>query len=222
MSDLGTLGFPGAAGEDHLLRQIADLRRAQRELGPSIAKSFTGTAAALQESIDRLVATQAALADVLAAQHDAVETVARQQAYLESLVSRDTSLDVFNSGPVPPDSAYRWVGDTLVVSGVVCTTGKLRVSTFVDHLTVSGDGVIAAGLTYAVDGVHTLSAGARACSLYSANARIGSALARVGHVTVPPGTEVTVRARAFTWAAAGNPSANFERPRLVVEVVNSD
>ncbi len=54
MSDLGTLGFPGATGEDHLLRQIADLRRAQRELGPSIAKSFTGTTAALQSTIDDL------------------------------------------------------------------------------------------------------------------------------------------------------------------------
>jgi len=43
-------GTPGAAmpaSEDTLVRRVADLERAVRELGPSIARSFNGTIAAL-------------------------------------------------------------------------------------------------------------------------------------------------------------------------------
>ncbi|WP_432457946.1 hypothetical protein [Cellulomonas iranensis] len=151
-----------------------------------------------------------------------VAGLTQQQVYLSSLVSRDAALGTFNSGVVPPDSTYRWVGDELVIDDVVCTTGKLRVSTFVNHLTASGSGVIAAGLAYAVDGVHTLTAGARSCGLYSANANIGASLGRVGHVEVEPGTVLTIRARAYTWSPSGAASANFEQPRMLVEVVNND
>ncbi len=170
------------------------------------------------DGIDVYSTLQAQIADL----RDVVAGMQGQQEYLASLVSRDTTLDTFNSGVVPADSTYRWVGDELVISDVVCTTGKVRVSTFVNHLTASGDGVISAGLAYAIDGVHTLTAGARSCGLFSANANIGVSLGRVGHVEVEPGTVLTIRARAYTWSPSGSASVNFEQPRMIVEVVNND
>ncbi len=60
VNDAGVPGRNLPASEDHLMRRLADLERAYRELGPSVARSF-------QPVIDRLDAADVAMAANVAA-----------------------------------------------------------------------------------------------------------------------------------------------------------
>jgi len=70
MANPGVAGSQIPAGEDWLVRKVADLERAVRELGPSIAKSFAPVIADLQAKQATLDAQQvtltAAVADIAA------------------------------------------------------------------------------------------------------------------------------------------------------------
>ena len=57
----GVSGSQAPAGEDWLVRRVADLERVVRELGPSIAKSFAPVIARLDATDADLIAKQAAI-----------------------------------------------------------------------------------------------------------------------------------------------------------------
>lgn len=58
MAAPGTPGAPAPAGEDFIVKKIADLDRQARELGPSIAKSFQTTVDELNQAIAQLLVVE--------------------------------------------------------------------------------------------------------------------------------------------------------------------
>lgn len=80
-------GVPGAnlpASEDHVMRRLADLERAYRELGPSVARSFAPVIADLQ-------AKQATLDATVATLNTTVSGLASAVADISTLVGQQTT-----------------------------------------------------------------------------------------------------------------------------------
>lgn len=192
MSDLGTLGFPAPAGEDYTLRLIADLRRAQRELGPSIAKSFSGTVTALQET---------------------VTAVAQAQSDLDAVVTKLSGLRTYASTPgsfqvvVPPGPNNEITAEPITLSGVVVPANCALLVTLNADTFIAPDGANAteqgrSDLSFEIpgySGIGLWQAVNTAMCFVSLSGSFGLSTTRTMRVQPPPGT-YSIRA----WGQGGH------------------
>lgn len=94
-------GSPAAAmpaSEDTLMRRVADIERALRELGPSIARSFSGTVTELRAAQDALTTQQA---DLTAALADLAVAQQRLSTPAQASNSRDGAFTIPNMFATP-------------------------------------------------------------------------------------------------------------------------
>jgi hypothetical protein len=216
MAAPGTIGNLVAPGEDAANRKHEDLSRQVKELGPSIIKT-------IRPLIDEIAAAAAAAQAAADAANAAVADLAAQQAYLQSLISRDETTAGFNSGVLINDSTFRLLGAETVVSGIAIPTGKVRVTMSVSEISLSpGSSSVIGGCCYAIDGVHSLDPNSRYARVYAAGVTIGTSAIRIGTEDLTPGT-YTIRAQRFYWAAGVDPaSIQYGSLRLLAEVIGSD
>ena len=88
MANPGVAGSQIPAGEDHVMRAIADIRRELRELAPSIAKSFQPVIARLDATDADLIAKQATLDAQQATLTTAVAGIAANVASINDLLTQ--------------------------------------------------------------------------------------------------------------------------------------
>lgn len=199
MTDLGTLGFPAAAGEDYVLRLVADLRRAQRELGPSIAKSFAGTVTTLQQTVDAVDEAQQALDGA----QQALDAVVTKLSGLRTYASTPGSFQVV----VPPGGNNRITSEPIVLSGVVVPPNCALIVTLNADVYISPDGGVAnerarSDLSFEIPGYSGATLWqAINTAMVSTSAResIGLSTTRTLRLQPPPGTY-----ELKAWGQGGN------------------
>ncbi|MCG2797715.1 MAG: hypothetical protein L6367_04155 [Cellulomonas sp.] len=170
----------------------------QQMVGPQIAKIAT------------------AQADLATAQAD----LDAQQDYLASLVTKDATAPMFNTGTLTADSTIHYVGTPGSLS-IDCPTGKLRVIVSCPEASITcgtGSGAVQAYLSFSVG--TAVAMGTYTARLYTAGSRIGASLTRVKTVSVQPGT-YTVNVQAGYWCSGFTAaSIQFADLDLSAEVVN--
>lgn len=207
-SDLGTRGWMLGSWDDTPSILVLD--------GRNIVATLDAQDTAILALIDDLTTTQDALAD-------AVADLTTQQAYLDSLISRDASAPTYNTGALTLDSTWHLVGTQAVITGIAIPTGKVRVTISLAEASIAaaaGASVIGA-ICYSVDSVGSISATTQYARLYVVGTAGGSSLSRTDTLTVPAGT-TNIRAQCAYWGSgSGTSSINFASPRLMADVIGS-
>lgn len=187
-------------------RQLEELRRQIKELGPSVAKSFRSTVAKLQEQTDAL---------------------AEQTAYLESLKTSSVRGELFNTGDQVGDLTFRWFDTpTPLTLTLTATTGAILVTVGCGQVTLApGDGSAIGVVTFQIDTPSGWSypiefVDAR---IYSeGDRRLGVPLIVSAPVAVNDWEPLTITAKFGIWSSSTTSlaSAEFAGPYIVAQVID--
>jgi len=191
-------GVPGSqlpAGEDFAQRQIKDLQRELRELGPSIAKSFAPVIARL-DAADAAFAVQQALLTAT------VADLATAQATLATTVSGLTTAQANIAANVASIAANVADINTLVGDQVTGTAGNATTGATAVGLSTSAASF--ATITINVPAGFTVAAVAANTSMAMMGTITGYVRTRIGGSDGP-------NMLVFTDGTAGNGSSNFSR-----------
>jgi hypothetical protein len=170
---------------------------------------------------DDLDAKDVVILDLIDELIDAQDDLAAQAAYQASLISRDASVGVFNTGTMTNDSADHFFGPQAVITSLPIPTGKVRITLSSSEVSISpGSNGVVVAISYAIDGVSVLD-GSRYARLYTFAHPVGVSLARVSTETLAPGT-YTIRSQASYWSSGSTTaSASVAGIRLLAEVIGS-
>lgn len=112
----GQIGWSAPKGEDAIIRRIADLERSVLELGPSIAKSFNGTVAALTATQGTLATTVASLTATQGTLSTTVAGLAAAVLQLNAASESKTSYLAFTPASTPDSQSARTDYDAVTVT----------------------------------------------------------------------------------------------------------
>lgn len=199
MAQPGSIGSQMPASEDSQLRRIADLERAMRELGPSVAGSFQSTVATLQAQVD----------------------------YQAGLITRGGSAANYALNPIPGDQVIRYSNSAVSITMPV-PTGRVLVTVGCGNATVApgnsaAEGWVTFNITREGDAGVWWANGIRSARLHTElGNRIGAAIATTEVVTCGPGTRTFTLSFA-TWSDSTTTAASvlIDSPYIVVQVIDA-
>ncbi|MFF1633979.1 hypothetical protein [Leifsonia sp. NPDC058248] len=193
-------------GEDYLVREIADLKRQLRELGPSIAASFNSTVDGLNSTIAELDDTVTRL--------NGLTTVSALGAHI-------------NTGNTPGDSTFRWFNSSpALILQTMCPTGKLLVTVGSGQCTLAPGNSSALGLiTFAASapsGWNVARDTVDARVFFVNNTSIGVPLQVNAQLTgVPTNELITITVNYGIWSSSTTTlaSADFQSNYVIAQVL---